>query len=90
MQSAVTRMPVASFMDHDKIGDIIIDRDTYAPFCEICQSLKCYHVKYALSVERFRIDFKESIKLICLDCGNYNSKGANYCTHCGSNLREVD
>ena len=90
MQSAVTRIPVASFQDHDKIGDIIIDRDTYAPFCEMCQSFKWYHVKYALSFEQFRIDFKESLKLICLDCGNYNSKGANYCTQCGSKLREVD
>ena len=89
MQSAVTRIQVASFMDHDKIGDIIIDRDTYAPFCEMCQPFKCYHVKYAMSFEQFRIDFKESIKLICLDCGTYNSKGANYCDQCGSKLREV-
>ena len=90
MQSAVTRIPVASFHDHDRIGDIIIDRDTYAPFCEMCQSFKCYHVKYALSFKQFRIDFKESLELICRKCGNYNSKGANYCDQCGSKLREVD
>ena len=90
MQSSVTRIPVASFQDHDKIGDIIIDRDTHAPFCEMCQSFKCYHVKYAMSFEQFRINFKESLELICGKCDNYNSKGANYCTKCGSKLREVD
>jgi ribosomal protein L40E len=90
MQSAVTRIPVASFQDHDKTGAIIIDHVTHAPFCEMCQSFKCHHVKYALTFKQFRINFKESVKLICSECGNYNSKDAKYCTQCGSKIRKVD
>ena len=90
MQSAVTRIPVASFQDHNKTGQIIIEPLTHLPYCDLCNSFNCIHVKYAMSYKQARINFNESLKLICSKCGNYNSKGANYCDQCGSRLRGVD
>ena len=89
MQSAIKKLPIASFMDHDKTGQIIIEPLTHLPFCDMCNSFKCLHVKYAMSFEQVRINLTESLRLTCLKCGNYNSKDANYCDQCGSKLPEV-
>ena len=89
MQSGISKIPIASFMDHDKTGQIIIERLTDLPFCEMCNSFDCVHVKYAMSFEQVRINLTESLRLTCLKCGNYNSKDANYCDQCGSKLPEV-
>ena len=89
MKSGISKMPIASVKDGDKIGQIIIERLTDLPFCEMCNSFDCLHVKYAMSFEQVRINLTESLRLTCLKCGNYNSKDANYCDQCGSKLPEV-
>ena len=82
-------VPIASFMDHEKMGQIIIEKFTMLPYCDLCNSFDCLHVKYAMSYKQARINFNESLRLICSKCGHYNSRDANYCTHCGTKLREV-
>ena len=89
MQGTIKKLPIASFMDHDKTGQIIIEPLTHLPFCDMCDSFDCMHVKYAMSFEQVRINLTESLRLTCSKCGNYNSKDANYCDQCGSKLPEV-
>jgi ribosomal protein L40E len=89
MPSAITRVPIASFMDHEKTGQIIIEPLTHLPFCDMCNSFDCLHVKYAMSYKQVKINFNESLRLICSKCGNYNSKDANYCDNCGTRLPGV-
>ena len=89
MHSTITRVPIASFMDHDKAGQIIIEPLAHLPFCDMCNSFDCLHVKYALSYKQVRINFNESLRLICSKCGHYNYKDANYCDNCGSKLHGV-
>ena len=91
MQNAsMNRIPIASFSDNGRIGYILIDRLISAPYCELCESFQCVHVKYLMSLESGRQSFKETLKLICGECGSYNSKNAIFCIKCGSKLREVD
>ena len=87
---SMNRIPIASFNDNGRIGYILIDHLISAPYCELCESFQCVHVKYLMSLESGKQSFKETLKLICGECGNYNSKDAKYCTQCGSRLREVD
>ena len=89
MQSGISKMPIASVKDGDKIGQIILERLTRLPFCEMCNSFDCIHVKYAMSFEQVRINLVESLKRICPHCGNYNTKDADYCVNCGSKVIEV-
>ena len=89
MQSIIKKLPIASFMDHDKTGQIIIEPLTHLPFCDMCDSFDCMHVKYAMSFEQVRINLTESLRLTCLKCGNFNYKDAVYCIKCGSKLPEV-
>ena len=89
MQSAVTRIPIASFKDRKKTGQVIIEPVTHLPYCDLCNSFNCIHVKYAMSFKQARINLTESLRLTCSKCGNYNSKDANYCDQCGSKLPEV-
>ena len=89
MQSTIKKIPIASFMDHEKIGQIIIEPLTHLPFCDMCDSFDCMHVKYAMSFEQVRINLTESLKRICPHCGNYNTKDADYCVNCGSKVIEV-
>ena len=89
MQSTIKKIPIASFMDHDKTGQIIIEPLTHLPFSDMCNSFKCLHVKYAMSFDQVRINLVESLKRICPHCGNYNTKDADYCVNCGSKVIEV-
>ena len=89
MKSGISKMPIASVKDGDKIGQIILERLTRLPFCEMCNSFDCLHVKYAMSFEQVRINLTESLRLTCLKCGNFNYKDAVYCIKCGSKLPEV-
>ena len=89
MQGAINKIPLASFMDHDKTGHVIIDPIIYQPFCDLCNSFECIHVKSAMSIKQVRVDFTEALGLICDECGNYNSKDADYCIKCGSKLAGV-
>ena len=75
--------------DHEKIGQIIIEPHTRLPFCDMCDSFECLHVKYAMSFKQVRINLTESLRLTCSKCGNFNYKDANYCGQCGSKLPEV-
>ncbi len=79
-------VPIASFMDGDKTGQVIIDKFTLKPFCNLCNSFNCIHVKYVFSFEQARINFNESLKLICKECRHCNPKDANYCEMCGEKL----
>ena len=89
MESGISKMPIASVKDGDKTGQIILERLTRLPFCEMCNSFDCLHVKYAMSLDQVRINLTESLRLTCLKCGNFNYKDAVYCTMCGSKLPEV-
>ena len=89
MESGISKMPIASVKDVDKTGQIILERLTRLPFCEMCNSFDCLHVKYAMSLDQVRINLTESLRLTCLKCGNFNYKDAVYCIMCGSKLPEV-
>jgi ribosomal protein L40E len=89
MQSAITKVPIASVKDQEKTCSIIIEKYTHLPFCEMCDSFDCLHVKYAMSLEQVRIDYLASLKRICSKCGHYNSRDAHYCDNCGSRLPGV-
>ena len=89
MQDAIKKIPIASFMDHEKTGHVIIDPIIYQPFCDLCNFFECLHVKSAMSIKQVRANFNEALGLICDECGNYNSKDANYCIKCVSKLPEV-
>ena len=89
MQSAITKVPIASVKDQEKTCSIIIEKYTHLPFCEMCDSFDCLHVKYAMSLEQVRIDYLASLKRICSKCGNYTPKGARHCDKCGSKVRVV-
>ena len=82
----LSNVPIASVMDGDKICQIIIEKFTLKPFCEMCNSFDCIHVKYAMSFKQVRKNFIESVKRICHNCGHYNDTDANYCVHCGIKL----
>ena len=89
MQGAIKKIPIASFMDHEKTGHVIIDPIIHQPVCDLCNSFECIHVKSAMSIKQVRVDFAEALGLICDECGNYNPKGADYCIQCGSKLPGV-
>ncbi|AAT42940.1 zinc-ribbon domain-containing protein [Picrophilus oshimae] len=82
----LNKIAIASFMDNGIAGNIIIDNDILRPYCDLCNSFNCIHVRYAMSVAQIRNDFNESLKLICKECGHYNPKDANYCEMCGKKL----
>ena len=84
----LNKMVIASFMDNGITGHIIIDNDILRPYCDLCNSFKCIHVRYAMSVAQIRDDFNESLKLICKECGYFNSKGSKFCEMCGSSLED--
>ena len=67
MQITIKKIPIASFMDHEKIGQIIIEPLTHLPFCDMCNSFDCMHVKYAMSFKH--VSLRDSVKLI-LTCLN--------------------
>jgi ribosomal protein L40E len=89
MQSAITRVPIASVNDQEKTCNIIIEPHTHMPFCDMCNSFDCMHVKYAMTIEKVRIQYLASLKRICAKCGNYTPKDAKHCDKCDSKVRVV-
>ena len=84
----LNKIVIASFMDNGITGHIIIDNDILRPYCDLCDSFKCTHVKYAMLNENIREEFYGSLKLICKECGYFNSKGSKFCIMCGSSLED--
>ncbi len=87
MESAdLNKIVIASFLDDGEIGYIIIDTYTLSPYCDLCDSFNCIHVKMFMSNEQAREDLNEALRLICRECGFFNPKGSKFCIMCGSAL----
>ena len=84
----LNKIVIASFLDDDKTGHIIIDSDRKEPFCDLCNSFDCIHVKYAMVNENIKKEFNDSLKLICRECGYFNLKGSKFCIMCGTPLED--
>lgn len=72
--------------DTKEMATIRLEPLTGLLYCDLCDSLVCNHVRYAMSLEDVRNKQKEAIRRTCSECLEYNSEAASNCNRCGSKL----
>ena len=56
------------------------------PYCELCKSYQCVHVKYASALKEVKAEQERMLKRICKGCNNYVLEDGIYCDQCGEKL----